>query len=152
VRRRIQSLLDSRQIIFRADVARPLFDLPLSMVVLMKAPPASADAVAGALGQWRETRFCAAVIGASNIILIVGLNDLLHAERMLSRLDAEFPDVEVHDRRIVTRMRKIYGHVLDEQGRSEEIVPVDPWVRTEPAMEQVIGDRRSVSGATGSTA
>ncbi len=82
-----------------------------------------------ALGKWRETRFCASVIGASNIILIVGLHDLLHAERILDRINEQFPSVVIDDRRISTRMAKIYGHVLDEQGRSASIIPVNPWCR-----------------------
>ncbi len=102
------------------------------MVIGLKAPPAIAQHVAGMLGKWRSTRFCAAMIGATNIIHIVGLHDLLDADRTLDRLQEEHPEVEVLDRRIVTRMAKIYGHVLDAEGRSDHIIPVDPWYRCQP--------------------
>lgn len=130
IRRRIDQLVSARQLIFRADVARPVFDLPIGMVVRMKAPPAEADAVARQLGQWRQTRFCAAVVGGANVILVVGLHDLADAERILARLTSEHPDIEVTDQRITTRLVKVYGRLLDEHGRAVGLVPVDPWVRT----------------------
>lgn len=129
VARRLEQLQASCQIVFRCDVARPDFDLPLSMLLMMKAPPLNTEHTALLLGQWRETRFCASVVGTANIILIVGLHDLVDAERMLRRLSMEHPEVEIVDQRVCTRMTKVYGRILDGNGRSTGLVPVDPWIR-----------------------
>jgi DNA-binding Lrp family transcriptional regulator len=130
VRRRLAQLEARHQIVFRCDVARPAFDLPLGMLVLMKAPPLSAESTARLLGRRRETRFCASVVSTANIILVVGLHDLADAERVLGDLSQEYKAIDVLDRRIVTRMAKIYGRILDTEGRSVDVVPVDPWARS----------------------
>jgi DNA-binding Lrp family transcriptional regulator len=129
VARRLEQLQASNQIVFRCDVARPYFDLPLNMILLMKAPALLAEQTSLLLGHWRETRFCASVVGTANIILIVGLHDLVDAEGILRRLSLEHPEVELVDQRVATRMTKVYGRLIDEFGRSEGIVPVDPWTR-----------------------
>ncbi|UPO76134.1 AsnC family transcriptional regulator [Arthrobacter sp. Helios] len=130
VRRRLAELEAQNQVVFRCDVARPAFDLPLGMLVLMKAPPLEAEGTARLLGRRRETRFCASVIGTANIILVVGLHDLADAERVLGELSQDHPSAEVLDRRVITRMAKIYGRILDPAGRSVGVVPVDPWIRS----------------------
>lgn len=127
VTRRLTQLEASRQLLYRCDVARPLFDLPLGMVLRLRAPDRLAGEIAAALGGWTETRLCAVTIGASNIVLIVGLHDLADAEQRLIRLAQDHPEVEVEDRRLITRMVKVYGRILDDQGRAERAVPVDPW-------------------------
>ena len=130
VRRRLAELEARNQVVFRCDVARPAFDLPLGMLVLMKVPPLEAESTARLLGRRRETRFCASVIGTANIILVVGLHDLADAERVLGELSQEHSSIEVIDRRVVTRMAKIYGRILDTTGRSVDVLPVDPWIRS----------------------
>lgn len=129
VARRLEQLQASRQIVFRCDVARPDFDLPLSMLLMMKAPQLNTENTAHLLGRWREARFCASVIGTANIILIVGLHDLVDAEKILTRLSMEHPEIEIVDQRISTRMTKVYGRILDSRGRSAAVIPVDPWAR-----------------------
>lgn len=130
VRRRLSELEAHNQVAFRCDVARPAFDLPLGMLVLMKAPPLEAEATAQLLGRRREVRFCASVIGTANIILVVGLHDLADAERVLGELSQDHASVEVLDRRVITRMAKIYGRILDPAGKSVDVLPVDPWARS----------------------
>lgn len=129
VARRLEQLLANRQIVFRCDVARPDFDLPLSMLLMMKAPPLNVERIALLLGRWREARFCASVVGTANIILIAGLHDLVDAERILRQLSLDHPEIEIVDQRICTRMTKVYGRILDADGRSAGLVPVDPWIR-----------------------
>ncbi|WP_170134389.1 Lrp/AsnC family transcriptional regulator [Murinocardiopsis flavida] len=127
VRRRITELAASRQIIFRCDVARPLFDLPLGVYLQLRAPDTTVGPVAAELGKWRETRLCANTISASNIILVVGLHQLSELEEVQARIVRDFPGVTVEDRRVILRYEKIYGRILDEQGRCTDTIPVDPW-------------------------
>lgn len=130
VRRRLGELSASRQIIFRCDVARPLFDLPLGVYLQLRAPDKTVGQVASELGRWRETRLCANTISASNIILIVGLHQLSELEDLQARIVQRFPDVSVEDRRVILKYEKIYGRILDDLGRCVETVPVDPWTGT----------------------
>lgn len=130
IRKRIEELIKSRALVFRADVARPLFDQPISLLLSLKVDPSEANHVAQRLGVWRETRFCAAVSGSANLILIVGVHDLVNAERILTQIVAEFPTIEVKDQKICTRFSKIYGRLLDSHGRGIDVIPVDPWYRT----------------------
>ncbi|GAA3725017.1 DNA-binding Lrp family transcriptional regulator [Spinactinospora alkalitolerans] len=127
VRRRLNELSASQEIIFRCDVARPLFDLPLGVYLQLKAPDTTVGQAASELGRWRETRLCANAISASNIILVIGLHQLSELEEVQSRIAERFPDVSVEDRRVILRYEKIYGRVLDDLGRCVETVPVDPW-------------------------
>lgn len=129
-RRRVEQLIKSRALVFRADVARPLFDQPIALVLSIKTDPANAKSLAQRLGLWRETRFCASVASAANVILIVGLHDLADAERMSARVVTKYPDVKVVNQKICTRFSKIYGRILDRYGRAVSTIPVDPWFRT----------------------
>jgi len=128
VRRRLGELSTSRQIIFRCDVARPLFDLPLGVYLQLKAPDTTVGRAASELGRWRETRLCAHTISASNIILVIGLHQLSELEEVQTRIAERFPDVSVEDRRVILTYEKIYGRILDDLGRCVETIPVDPWV------------------------
>lgn len=129
VSRRLADLEASNQVTFRCDVSRPAFDLRLGALVFMKTPPLESEDTARALGLKRETRFCASVVAEANVILVIGLHDLADAERLLARLAVDHPHATVVDRRVLTRMFKIYGRLLDDQGRSMRHVPVDPWHR-----------------------
>lgn len=127
ISRRLAQLERGRQLIYRCDVARPLFDLPLGLVVLLRAPDERAAETADALGSWVEARLSAVTLSSTNIVLILGLHDLADAERQLVRLAREHPEAEVVDRRIVTQTHKVYGRVLDDTGRVARTIPVDPW-------------------------
>lgn len=129
IKKHIEKLIKSKALVFRADVARPLFDLPIALLLSLKVDPSEANIVAQRLGVWRETRFCAAVSGAANLVLIAGVQDLVAAENILSRIVTEFPTVQVVDQKICTRFSKIYGRLLDSQGRAVDFIPVDPWYR-----------------------
>lgn len=130
IRKRVDEMIRSRALVFRADVARPLFDQPIALLLSLKVEPAHVNLVAQQLGMWRETRFCAAVSGSANLVLIVGVNDLVASEKILAEIVAEFPTIEVMDQKICTRFSKIYGRVLDSLGREIDVIPVDPWYRT----------------------
>ncbi|WP_017596159.1 Lrp/AsnC family transcriptional regulator [Nocardiopsis potens] len=127
VRRRVDELIASRRLIFRCDVARPLFDLPLGVFLQLAVPDTEAGRTAAELGAWRETRLCAGTVGAANIVLIIGLHQLSELEDVLIRIARRFPAAEVRDRRVVLRNHKIYGRILDDLGRCVEAIPVDPW-------------------------
>jgi hypothetical protein len=55
------------------------------------------------------------------------VRDAEHLEQIVARLLGTHPAVTVTDRRLVLRMSKVNGRILDEEGRSRHVVPVDPW-------------------------
>ncbi len=127
-RRRFDRMMRSGHMALRADVARPLAGWPTAAIVWMSVPAHQLDAVGKALGAWREARFCAAVAATSNLVLVLNLRaaeDLLAVENRL--LDVA-PEATLVEQRLVVRMEKVNGHVLDELGRSSRVVPVDPWL------------------------
>lgn len=127
VKRTLKHLVDQRQIVFRCDVAREAFDFPISMVLSLKVAPKHAEEVAFRIGAWKETRFCASVASTANLIIIAGLRDLVDGENFMGKLsELEFP-LEVVQRSINTRMIKIYGRMLDQDGRALQHIAVDPW-------------------------
>ncbi|WP_147404093.1 hypothetical protein [Nocardia panacis] len=76
--------------------------------------------------------------GSANLVLIVNLHSFEHLEEVLIRIAANFPTVTVTERRLVLRQVKIYGRLVDAEGRSVGIVPPDPWAV--PTGSKVDGD------------
>lgn len=128
VRRRMARLRRGGYLALRADLARPLAGWPVSALLWLTVPIAELDAVGRSLGGWAETRFAAATTSIANLLLIVNLRDPEDVHTVRLRLAREHPGADVLDQRLVLRMAKINGHVLDEAGRSVRVVPVDPWV------------------------
>jgi DNA-binding Lrp family transcriptional regulator len=127
IKRRISFLLRSADITFRCDVARPLFGFPTSALLLVDVPDSEVQEFGKAVGKWPETRFCASVASASNVILILGTKSLNHLEQLFIRLKADFPSAQINDRRLVLRPIKLYGRLIKEDGRAAGVIPVDPW-------------------------
>jgi len=84
------------------------------------------------VGKWPETRFCASVASASNVILILGTKSMNHLEQLFIKLETEFPSAQINDRRLVLRPVKLYGRLIEEDGRAAGVIPVDPWYSQGP--------------------
>ncbi|MFE4829169.1 Lrp/AsnC family transcriptional regulator [Streptomyces sp. NPDC056672] len=127
VRRRMDRMRRRDQIAFRADMARPLAGFPLAALLWLKVPDADVESVGRDLGRWAEVRFCAPVVSAANLVLIVNLRSPEHLDSFVGKLFSTHGGVEIADRRLVLRLEKVHGHLLDSEGRSRRVVPVDPW-------------------------
>ncbi|MEV4371924.1 hypothetical protein AB0J71_32975 [Nonomuraea sp. NPDC049637] len=75
------------------------------------------------LATWPETRMCAAVTASTNLALIVNLHSFEHLEELLIRAARLSPGVAVAERRLILRQVKIYGRVVDEDGRCLQVIP-----------------------------
>ncbi|MFF4771499.1 Lrp/AsnC family transcriptional regulator [Microtetraspora fusca] len=93
----------------------------------LTVPDTDLRAVGHRVAGWPETRMCAAVASPTNLALIVNLRSFEHLEEVLIRIARAFPGVSVTERRLVLRQVKIYGRVVDEDGRCIEVIPADPW-------------------------
>ncbi|MGM0724282.1 MAG: AsnC family transcriptional regulator [Actinomycetota bacterium] len=127
VRRRLDRLCRHGDITFRCDVARPLTGWVSMAFLWLSVPENDLAAVGRALGALPETRHCSAVPGPANLALVVSLRSLEHLDETLGRIVREHPTVSVVDRRVVLQQVKVHGRIVDEQGRSVRVIPVDPW-------------------------
>ncbi|MEV4250780.1 AsnC family transcriptional regulator [Streptosporangium canum] len=127
VRRRLDRLLRNGDIAFRCDVARRLAGWHMLALLWLTVPDTDLRAVGKRLADWPETRMCAAVVSPTNLALIVNLRSFEHLEELLIRTARSFPSVSVTERRLILRQVKIYGRVVDEDGRCLQVIPADPW-------------------------
>lgn len=127
VQRRVQRMVSTGDIDFRCDLARPLAGWHAAAVLWLEMPDQLLEATGQALLQWAETRTCAAIAGPSNLMLTVGLHSLSDLHPLVTRLSEQFPHARIRDRQAVLRQTKLYGRVLDDEGRWVRSAPVDPW-------------------------
>jgi DNA-binding Lrp family transcriptional regulator len=127
VRRRLDRLRRSGVCALRADMARPLAGWPLAALIWAKVPHQHLDTIGRQVGSWSVIRFCAAVAHGSNLVLVVNLRSAEQLADIELRLLAVHPELSITDQRLVLRMCKVNGHLLDEEGRTRGVVPVDPW-------------------------
>ena len=128
IRRRLDRLRRHGQIAFRADIARPLAGWPFAALLHVSVPDEQLHTVGRYLGGLPETRFCAAVVGAANLILVMNIRAPDELEDLVARMRAAHPALTVTERALVLQLTKVNGRLLDESGRSTGIVPVDPWI------------------------
>ncbi|MEV4734714.1 hypothetical protein [Saccharopolyspora sp. NPDC049426] len=67
------------------------------------------------------------IASSANLGLLVGLRSRRHLDELLIRIAHDHPDAKVVDRKLVLRTSKVHGRILDDEGRSTRVVPVDPW-------------------------
>ncbi|WGW11587.1 Lrp/AsnC family transcriptional regulator [Saxibacter everestensis] len=127
IKRRINRLSRAGEIGFRCDIARPVFGYPLGAVVQLQVPDDEIASIGSAIGGWKETRFCAEVTSPANLLLIVGVRSMEHLQTVFRRVRTRYPSASILDRRLITRQVKVYGRILDQLGRCERAIPVDPW-------------------------
>lgn len=127
VRRRMERMRAQRLLSLRADVSRPAAGWPLAAVLRLAVPPEEVLAVGRDIAGWPETRFCAPVVAAETMIVIVNLRDVEALSPIGERISARHPAVAVTSRAIIPRLRKVNGRVFGHDGRSAAVIPVDPW-------------------------
>ncbi|MER6442334.1 Lrp/AsnC family transcriptional regulator [Streptomyces sp. NPDC001185] len=133
VRRQLERMQRRDQIAFRADMARPLAGFPLAALLWLEVPDADLEAIGRDLGRRAEVRFCAPVVSEMNLVLVVNLRSPEDVSDFARKLIAAYPGVTIADRRLVLHLEKVHGHLLDAEGRSRHVVPVDPWLDSFPS-------------------
>ncbi|MFF3546784.1 hypothetical protein ACFYXD_33700 [Streptomyces platensis] len=80
MQRRLNRLLGNRDLLLRCDVARPLAGWPTGALLWLNVPDERLEEAGRTLGACPETRSCAAVSGANNLLVTVTLHsvDALH--------------------------------------------------------------------------
>lgn len=132
IRRRLNRLNRHGDITFRCDVARALAGWHTMAMLWLRVPDGDVRSIGRSLGTWPETRQCAAVASPTNLGLIVNLHSFEHLEQVATRIAHEHPTARIIDRCLVLRQVKVYGRLVDEEGRCTRVIPVDPWATSPP--------------------
>jgi DNA-binding Lrp family transcriptional regulator len=126
-RRRLNHMIDSGMVSFRCDTIPAITGWPVQATFWAMVRPDRMEATANALRDVPEVRMCAAVTGSDNLMLTVWLRSFSDSYQLEVRLAERLGDLTLTERAITLRAVKRMGHVLDDEGRSTGIVPVDPW-------------------------
>ncbi|MFH8735490.1 MULTISPECIES: Lrp/AsnC family transcriptional regulator [unclassified Streptomyces] len=125
VRRRTGRLFAAGMVQTRCEVARPLSEWPVSVILWGKVAPADLRAVSALVTGMREVRLCAAVIARHNLKLVAWVRSLDDAQRFEVRLAERVPGLTVADRAVALWPIKHNSHLLDERGYHVGAVPLD---------------------------
>jgi DNA-binding Lrp family transcriptional regulator len=126
-RRRLQRILHEGMITLRCEVAQSIAGWPASAILWARVPPDHVDAAGVTLSRLPELRFCAAITGANNLVMIVWLNSASDLLRLETTLAERLPTVTLTERAITLRQSKRQGWLLDDVGRATSVIPIDPW-------------------------
>ncbi|TDD80549.1 Lrp/AsnC family transcriptional regulator [Saccharopolyspora karakumensis] len=126
-RRRVARLVDQGLVSIRCEVAQSLTGWPVSAIFWANVPAGQLAEVGRALAKVPEVRFCAAVTGEHNLVMIVWLRSPEDCQHVEERLAADFPSLSLAERAITLRQPKRQSRLLDDWGRCTEVVPTDPW-------------------------
>jgi DNA-binding Lrp family transcriptional regulator len=140
-KRRIEQLIRAGLISFRCDFARGLGGWPVAATFWATAPADDLADIGHAIIQLPQTRNCAAISGTHNLIVQTTLHSVGDALRFEGQLTSTHPSLTITDRTITLRHEKLLGRILDPQGRSVGVVPLDVW--SEPSQAEV--DRGDVN-------
>ena len=132
-KRQVDRLTSSGLVALRCEFARPLAGLPVLATLWCRIEPELLDAAGRVLSRAPEVRNCFAVVGADNLVVQLWLHSPAELDAFEIRLRQEFPGLHVGERSIVLYLRKLLGHVLDQNGRRTSTIAPDVWLpsRTE---------------------
>jgi DNA-binding Lrp family transcriptional regulator len=133
VRRRLDRLVRGGLASFRCEVAGSIAGWSISATFWASVAPDSLAETANAISALPQVRLCAAVTGgASNVIVTLWLRSLGDSQEFEGLLSSRVPGLIVNDRAVALRIPKRVGWMLDEAGRAQAVVPIDPWYEPSP--------------------
>ncbi|KAB2363675.1 Lrp/AsnC family transcriptional regulator [Actinomadura montaniterrae] len=138
VRRRLARMDRGGALMYRCEVARFLSGWPVTVYLWGSAPPDEVTRLAGLLAGLRETRMCASLTGAHNVLFAVWLRSVERVQSFETALRRRFPQLEIVDRAVALWQVKLAGQLLDPQGRHLRGVPF--WTWDDPGTEDALGD------------
>ncbi|WP_405659988.1 Lrp/AsnC family transcriptional regulator [Streptomyces sp. NBC_01166] len=129
VRRRLRVLTGNRRLALRCTLARPLTGFPVSVVYFASVPARHLEDTVASLSTLPELRMCTVTTGRDNLILDLWQRDLADVHSMEAHLESRLADhrLRITERAIVLRTVKHVGRILDRNGRSTGLAPVDYW-------------------------
>ncbi|WP_370062381.1 Lrp/AsnC family transcriptional regulator [Mycobacterium sp. MAA66] len=131
-RRKLNVLMQSELLTFRADFARAEAGWPTNVILELRLNPGTDAAEAGrTMAGWPETRVCVSVFGgAAQLFVTVQVHRLDALAGFIARLQQV--GASVLSSRVLLRQVKSFGRLIDDDGRAGGVVPVDPWAPVDP--------------------
>ncbi|MEC3916891.1 Lrp/AsnC family transcriptional regulator [Nocardia sp. CDC160] len=126
-RRRTTHLIDSGAVLLRCDIAKPLTERPITVVLWAEIPSHALKPAAQAVAGHRDVRLCAGIAGRHNLLIIAWVRSTDDIQRFETRLTQLAPGIVIGDRSVVLSSLKINGHLVDEDGYRIGSVAIDPW-------------------------
>jgi DNA-binding Lrp family transcriptional regulator len=126
-RRWVSDLLGSGILILRTDVSAQDAGWPVAAYVWANAPISTLRDTARQLSQMRQARLTATVAAGPVIALCTWLRTVEELHRLELAIAEQLPELQVVDRRIVLRVVKRMGRLIDGGGRSTGVVPINIW-------------------------
>lgn len=127
IRRRLARLDRDGVISYRCEVSRPHSGWPVSVTFWGSAPAAEIVPVASRISRLRETRMCASLSAAHNILLTVWLRAVDDLPAFEASLAALVPELTVTDRSLTLWNLKFAGQLLSPEGLRLRSVPLGLW-------------------------
>ncbi len=128
VRRRLAELTSRNQIVFRCDVSLPLSGWPLVTWVWGYVDPTDRSTIRALVERVPGTRVCMRISGGrANTLLAIAAHSLRETPITEVQLAQEAPGLVVLNRSVVLRSMKRVGRLLDDEGKSAGVVPMDIW-------------------------
>ncbi|MGW7485056.1 Lrp/AsnC family transcriptional regulator [Nonomuraea muscovyensis] len=125
--RRLAAMRAAGLISMRCDVTPEAAGWPILVNYLTRVPAGVLESAGRALAALPENRGTFAIAARANLFVsqwLRGMSDIQSAE---ARMTAAIPAMEVCDRMVTLRTVKRMGRILDTDGRSIGVVPLDPW-------------------------
>ncbi|MEC3982060.1 Lrp/AsnC family transcriptional regulator [Amycolatopsis sp. H20-H5] len=126
VRRVLARMLRNHELDFRCDLAHTLGGWPVIATYRLDVPGNRLDGVARTLATQPETRFCAAVTGEHNLLLMTWLRTPADCTDFEAHLTGLAPSARVTDRTVTLFMPKRMGRLLDADGRAVGQLTITP--------------------------
>ncbi|MFD2474119.1 Lrp/AsnC family transcriptional regulator [Amycolatopsis silviterrae] len=132
VRRRMEILLAHGAIRLRCEIARPLSPAPVTAMLWLRVPPDKLETTARSISMLPEIRMCAALTSKANLLAVAWLGSHHDADALEARLAAKLPWLEIANRAVSLRTVKLMGHLVEGDGRSVGVVPMNFWSPVRP--------------------
>jgi DNA-binding Lrp family transcriptional regulator len=126
-RRWVCDLLGSGILILRTDVSAQDAGWPVEAYVWANAPISTLRDTACQLSQLRQARLTATVAAGPVIALSTWLRTVEELHRLELTIAELLPQLQVVDRLIVLRVVKRMGRLINGDGRSAGVVPINIW-------------------------
>jgi DNA-binding Lrp family transcriptional regulator len=128
VRRKLTDLTARNQLVYRCDVSLPMSGWPLVTWVHGYVDPADRSTIRSLVEKFPGTRACMRISGGrANTLLAIAARSLHEIPSIEIQLAQEVPGLAIQNTSVVLRSMKRVGRLLDTEGRSAGVVPIDIW-------------------------
>lgn len=117
-------VISSKRARLRCDIAHTYSDWNVIAVLWISAPQQRLVELAELMLRFPQVRQCTALASEANFMVQPWMRSLNELDQIEEELTKHIPTARILDRWVVPRIYKRLGHVLDDEGRRLDFVPV----------------------------